>query len=70
MGLSLTCAFTLFVNTVVRDGKIPFEIATGNSKKINSSEVQEKGNDTNNRVNCMQSFNTIDINCTMDVEEE
>ena len=31
MGLSVSSAITIFVKTVVREKRIPFEIATGNS---------------------------------------
>lgn len=30
MGLSMTAAFNIFAKTVVREGKIPFEITAGN----------------------------------------
>jgi DNA-damage-inducible protein J len=55
-GMNMTTAFNIFVKTVVRQGKIPFEIAID----VPNTETVQAMEDVNNHRNISRSFDDVD----------
>jgi DNA-damage-inducible protein J len=55
-GMNMTTAFTIFTKAVVRQGKIPFEIAVD----VPNTETIQAMEDVKNNRNMSQKFDSVD----------